>query len=248
MKWTIAACQGPLSAWPEGRAARARWLSSRGAREAADPLQGMVEQDAALLRAARQGETLVFWCESDCYDLADLAAAVAFVMQAEPEARLELILLDDHPEVTDFHGLVQLSPAQLVECFVERSLLRRAQVDALIHCWEALCAGPAACAEVGTQSLPIPFLAAAMERLGQEAPDADGFGLTERRLVHAAQEQARTASRLYRAAQQEERRPWLGDSMVYAMIDELAGRGRPPIRVASPGAVRSGGEALVEAC
>ncbi|MEP6591847.1 MAG: hypothetical protein ABJC19_11745, partial [Gemmatimonadota bacterium] len=247
MKWTIAACQGPLGAWPATRPARAEWLARRSGVEVADQTRALVEQDAALLRTASQGERLVFWCEADPYDLADLAAAVAFVISVEPEARLELVLLHEHPEVPNFRGLVQLTPAQLVECFVERRLLRRRDIADLQHCWEALCGGAVACRGAATRRFTIPHLARAMERLGEEAPGPDGLGLTERRLVAAAREQSASATRLVRRVEAEERRPWLGDSMVYAMIDELANRVNPPLWVAQPGAARSGGAALVEA-
>ncbi|MEO5800082.1 MAG: hypothetical protein ABIZ70_15970 [Gemmatimonadales bacterium] len=188
----------------------------------------------------------MFWCEADPYDLADLAAATAFVLAAEPEARLDLVLLDAHPEVANFWGLNQLSLSQLADCFVTRAAISPAERESLARAWEALRSGALACRDLGQQSLALPFLADALTRLGEEAIHQDGLGLTERRIV-AATAIPMSARDLHLAIQREEHRPWLGDTMVFAMIDELALRLDAPIVVASPGAVRSGGEALVEA-
>lgn len=247
LKWTIAACQGPLGPWPEFREERGRWLTARYGFEGAAGSQTLQEQDAALLRAARLGETLVFWCEADPYDLADLAAAVAFLRRMEPETRLELVLLDSHPEVNEFWGLNQLTPQQLADCFIDRRVIGPAERDALLRAWEALCAGAIACRDLGRETLALPFLADAMARLGEEAIGVDGFGLTERRLVEAVGNEPLTAIDLFRRTQRAERRAWLGDSMVFAIIDDLAARTSPPIWVAPPGAMLSGGEALVGA-
>ncbi len=246
MKWTIAACQGPLGGWPEAREGRAAWLASRGGADREAVERGLIEQDAALLRAVRDGESLVFWCEADPYDLADLAAATAFVLAAEPDARLELVLLDAHPEVANFWGLNQLTAGQLADCFVTRTAISAAEKESLIRAWDALRSGALACRDLGQQTLALPFLADALTRLGEEAIHLDGLGLTERRIVAAAAMPI-SARELYLEIQRQEHRAWLGDTMVFAMIDELALRLDAPIVVASPGALRSGGDALVEA-
>lgn len=245
MKWTIAACQGPLGRWPDFREERGRWLTARYGLEGAAGSQSLQEQDAALLRAVHLGETLVFWCEADPYDLSDLAAAVAFLGEVAPETRLELVLLDHHPEVVDFWGLNQLTPQQLADCFIDRTVIGPAERDALFRAWDALCSGALACRDLGRESLALPYLAEAMIRLGEEAIGIDGFGLTERRLVEAARGEPQRAVDLFRRVQRAERRAWLGDTMVFAIIDELAARAVPPIQVEAPGAVLSGGDALV---
>lgn len=242
MRWTIAACQGPVG---QGRAHRAAWLAGRFGLDPVVVAADLAAQDEALLTAATNGEELVFWCEADPYDLADLAAAVALLEREAPESTLSGVVLDAHPELPDFRALVQLQPGQLATAFQERRELTPALRLELVEAWQALCEGPHRLAQLGGRGLELPGLARACRRLAEELRGDDGYSRTERQLVEAIPEDGATARDLFLASQRRESWPWLGDSMAFALLDELAARDGAPIAIDPPGAKASDGRSRV---
>lgn len=241
MRWTIAACQGPVG---QGRAHRAAWLARFGL----DPVAvaaDLAAQDEALLAAATAGEELVFWCEADPYDLADLAAAVALLEREAPESTLSGVVLDAHPELPAFRALVQLNPGQLAAAYHERRELSPALRLELVEMWQALCEGPHRLAQLGGRALALPGLARACRRLAEEGRGDDGYSRTERQLLEAIPDEGATARDLFLASQRQEAWPWLGDAMAFALLDDLAARDGAAIAIEPPGATASEGRSRV---
>ncbi len=74
-------------------------------------------RDAAIDEAADADE-VVLWFEHDLFDQLNLIWLLdALAGAGTPEQRVRLVVIGEHPEVDPFHGLGQLSPAQLLALF-----------------------------------------------------------------------------------------------------------------------------------
>jgi DNA-binding transcriptional LysR family regulator len=78
------------------------------------------------------------------------------------------------------------------------------------------------------------FLPEAFERLGREFPSTrDGLSLTERRVLAAVADGAATAGEAHVRASAREARPYLGDALLFRIVDRLAA-GRSPLLLTHP--------------
>ena len=128
----VVACADPLHDGPclpgLSRAAverrRARGFSPAAKASTFDEVRRDFElRDAAIDEAARADE-VVLWFEHDLFDQLNLIWLLdALAGAGTPERRVRLVVIGEHPEVAPFHGLGQLSPAQLLALFPDRQPL-----------------------------------------------------------------------------------------------------------------------------
>jgi hypothetical protein len=86
------------------------------------------------------------------------------------------------------------------------------------------------------RSPELRYLGEAFARLRQEYPSrTDGLSLTQRRILMAASEPEARAGRVFRQVWQAERRPFLGDAVCWALMEELAGDPAPLLVIDGPG-------------
>lgn len=237
-KWADPLCEGPLRAWPDDgarRLERAAWLSARYGQPEALVLADLEAQDIALARAGHQDE-VVLWFEHDLFDQAILVFLLARLAELAPE-RTSLVCIGSFPGITDFAGLGQLSPDQLATLFPDRLPVMADQFTLARQAWDALTGGDPgviwAIASSGTPALP--FLGEALLRYLEELPALrHGLGQTESLALQAIAAGADTPAYAFQAIQRFESRPWLGDSMFYAMLRLLA-TGPSPLLVPASG-------------
>ena len=219
-------CDGPVVDGPQLLATRARFIADSYGDSEAQVEAKLREGYRGLAAAAQDYRDIVLWFEHDSYDQLILARVLAELRRQRPAGALSIVCLDRFEGVEPFHGLGQLSSTAL------RSLHRvRAPVgDDLLalgaEVWAALC-NPSpeplfAIAQTGT--LPLPIMAGALLRHLQELPDADtGLSMTERLTLDALESGPLRGGALFRTLTFElEPRPYLGDSMFWAVLTRLA--------------------------
>ena len=184
---------------------------------------GFAERDAAL-SAFRDHDEVVLWFEHDLYDQLQLLQILDWLSrQDRTGVRITMIQIGSHPEVVPFHGLGQLTGAQLAALLPARTAVTPRQLEIGREAWTAFCAPePSALQPLALRDHPeMPFLAAALARFLEEYPSAhDRLSRTERQLLLAASAGAGTRQKLYAATQQMEPWPW-GDLSVFARIEGL---------------------------
>ena len=204
---------------------RARFLSEFGGEgDYAELRAGFAERDRTLAGFREHDET-VLWFEHDLYDQLQLLQILDWLSRQDRDgARISLIQIDRHPEVSPFFGLGQLSGQQLAELLPTRQPVSPAQFAIGRKSWAAFCApDPNALAGLADSSFQeMPFLPAALTRCLEEYPSVrDGLSRTERQLLEAGSSGARHRRDYYIASSRRESCPW-GDMSVYARLDSLS--------------------------
>ncbi len=183
-------------------------------------------RDSALRNARR----IVLWFEHDLYDQLQLIQILDTVA-GQPGAVCDLICLDRYPGISPFHGLGQLSPAQLAGLWPGRRRVTPAQFGTARAAWRAFRSPePTALDALLRRDLsPLPFLAAALQRWREEFPsEPDGLGRTERTLLRAIASGCERFDALFSAVQADEPAPFLGDTTLRARLDAMI-RARIPL-------------------
>jgi hypothetical protein len=220
-------CQGPLvpvdsdAAWIDRRAefaARAYGVSRDEARhKLADELE--------LLRQASGYDRAVLWFEHDHYDQLILARILSEFENGVAPRHVELICIDSHPEVPDFIGLGQLSPAQLLALWPGRQPVTHALMALGDRVWQALNQRqPEDLVEILEQGTPeLPQMAAALQRHLRELPWLDdGLSLSQRLILAELEAGPLPLAELFRKAGIEaEPLPYLGDAMFWYLVHRL---------------------------
>lgn len=149
-----------------------------------DPAAEFRERDAQLRDAGRYDE-VVLWFEHDLLDQLQLLQILDWFAANRP-ATLDLICIDDHPEVEEFRGLGQLHPVQLPALLDARTPVSEEQFALAQAGWAAFRAADPHAIEtlLGEGTAALPFLAPALARHLEEFPAADtGLSRTDRQLL-----------------------------------------------------------------
>lgn len=233
-------CQGPL---PPGMVDSGDALIERRAhfiaREYGMPLGEAIRKLKAEwegLKAARERDSLVLWFEHDLYDQTVLIRILSWLRRNPPKpgAEISLVTIDRHPEVEDrFIGLGQLSPTQLAALAEKaRACGRRHHAGSLRRLGGISVSRSRRSADAGTGRLPQPPLSGRPPCAAhlQELPwTRDGLSLTERLALRAAAFRPAQASDLFKAVQQIDPQPFLGDVMFNAILRRLEVAPRPAL-------------------
>jgi hypothetical protein len=166
-----------------------------------------------------------------------------------PDQRITLICIGEHAGIARFGGLGELTPAQLRELPATNACTRLtpAALDLATDAWAAFRApspeGLRAIAEA--RSGELRFLGEAFDRISREYPATrDGLSLTERRILAAVAEGARDAGTAFVRAAARETRPYLGDTIAFAMMDRMAHAPGPLLDVEDAGSPVDRGTSL----
>jgi hypothetical protein len=209
LPWRDALHEGPVPAGLDPaqlRAERARFIAAAGWADAATALAGLTTRDERLDRAIAAGEPVVLWFESDLYDILQLAQ-IADRLGDHP-ARIVLVGVDA------FRGVVELSDDKIRDA--EPEPFDAARYVALWHAFTA--PDPRGLAALERP----PVVRDAARRVLQQFPwTTDGLNRSERALLQARADGARTNAEAFLAAQAQEERPFLGDAIAFEYLERL---------------------------
>ena len=224
LPWQDALHEGPVppGARRELLRIRAAFLSGCGWGSRRAIVSSLERRDRQLLQALQAGQQVVLWFEHDLYDqlqLLDILALAAAAGRAP-----ELIVVGSFPGKPSFRGLGELTADQLQTLWPARVAAAPDTLGAAASAWDALRGeDPSALAEFARAGVPqLPFLGPALRRLLEELPaPQDGLSGTERRALQAIASGATTPAAAFRAAQDLEAVPFLGDTWFYRSLAQL---------------------------
>jgi hypothetical protein len=227
LPWRDALHEGPVPAnLPLESLSRVRadYLASRGFGNAIK-LHHDFEKRDAVIRKAGDFEEIVLWFEHDLYDQLQLLQVLAVLQQGGLGAgAVQMIQSDQY--------LGMLTAEELMALHAKRRFLTKNIADGAAVAWRAFTSeDPLALYDAATRTYAgLPFLAPALKRLCEEFP-ATGSGLsrTQKHLLEACAQGARRKEEIFRRSQAREEASFLGDSVCYACVDDLAAEPAPLI-------------------
>ncbi len=204
---------------------RCQFIASRGWEPYITVRKAFGERDAAMASTKRQDE-VVFWFESDLYDVLQLVQALDRLAARRPEGtRFSWILVNQRPDAPGTHGFGPLTTDA-----VERLLASRQPVPDPVwmearRVWQAFISGdPARVQAVASDTtLTIPFLHDGLMRLLDEFPDrSTGLARSEHAVLDAIANGPVSPGDILQRVQAAEPRPFLGDRQVWGRLDGFA--------------------------
>jgi hypothetical protein len=243
--WRDVLHEGPVPALgpEELRPLRARYLATLGPAGADEVEAALRERDERLASAVEAGERVVLWFEHDLYDQLQLLQILAGL--PDRPTGIQLICVGSFPGRPGFAGLGELEPDELASLWPLRAPVTNEHVRGARAAWDVFRAGdPTGLARAAaTPDARLPFLAPALRRLLEELPGArDGLTRTERQLLAAVADGARTREQAFVAAIAREEAPFLGDTIAFDRLEELARGPRPLLATDGGLALTSDGE------
>ena len=231
IRWSDVLCEGPHHRHAdEGdrQRERAAYLAGRYFVPFTETYREIMGEDWRVRQCNRYDET-VLWFEADLFDQVILVYLLNRLYPLSPETRISLICIGEFPGVRRFVGLGQLYPEQLATLLPKRQAVTARQFRLAGEAWAAFQAGdPGELSRIGRmRSKALPFLPAAIRRYLAEYPSTrNGLGQTEQWALEAIRDGAGTPQEAFLAVQKRERRPFMGDSMFYAVIRDLGSGAR----------------------
>jgi hypothetical protein len=211
LPWSEVLHDGPVPPLrpDELRVVRARFLGDD---------DGLLEsRDARLSAALAAREPLMLWFEADLYDVLLLLQIVDRLPREAP-ARLVLVGQDEWRSVGEVDsGELRALGRSAPEVTPEQRELAAAA-------WTAFTGDdPRALEPLAAGTPALPAVGQALRRLLEELPwTGSGLGRTERQLLGALANGARTRVDAFHAAIAAEERPFLGDASAWAALDRLS--------------------------
>jgi DNA-binding transcriptional MerR regulator len=229
LPWQDVLHEGPLPAGSRHELLRTRaaFLSGCGWGSSRAILTSLERRDGQLLQALRDRQRVVLWFEHDLYDQLQLLDVLALASSANGAP--EMIVVGSFPGKPSFRGLGELTADELETLWPSRVAATAETLAAAALAWNALLLPePSELAALARQGVPqLPFLGPALRRLLEEFPSPqDGLSGTERRALQAIAAGATTPPAAFRAEQDLEEAPFLGDAWFYRTLSVL-GRGEP---------------------
>jgi hypothetical protein len=216
---------------------RARFLAERGWSSYEDALEEFRARDGILERFRNERE-VVLWFEHDLYDQLQLLQILDWLAgQERGKTILSLIAIDSFPDRASFHGLGELTPAQLSSLFPKKRPITPAMLTLAHEAWDAFCSpDPSAIERVlARDTSALPFLAGALKRHLQEFPSVtSGLSRTERQLLETLATGPMPPIPLFVAAQRKEEAPFIGDWSFWQFVYDLS-QGPTPLVVRQDG-------------
>jgi len=234
VRWADPLCEGPLHRHATDTARqkeRAAYLAARMSIPMTETYRDLMGDDWRVDQCVHYDETIL-WFEADLFDQAILVYLLARLGAYRTRTRLSLICIGEFPGVHRFIGLGQLSADQLATLLPERRPVTPGQIRLATRTWEAFQSeSPVALASIGgMRSSTLPFLPAAVRRYLAEYPSLrNGLSRTEQLALEAIAAGARTPREVFPRVQERERRPYMGDGMLYAVLRGLAAPRYPAI-------------------
>lgn len=195
-----------------------------------EAIRARFEHEYEMLGTAADTPRVVLWFEHDSYDQLILARLLAHFAN-QPPAQLELVCADRVPGVERLYGLGQLAPEVLQLLWHQRKPVTKAQLRQGADTWRALCEpDPQPLQALLARGLSaLPEAAGAIKRHLQELPDKHGLSLTQRLILESLADGTLTGGKLFRAYGRVEPLTYLGDTMFWHEVENLAFAAKPAI-------------------
>ncbi|MEL6422940.1 MAG: hypothetical protein AAFQ42_10895 [Pseudomonadota bacterium] len=197
-------------------------------------------RDAAVKEAVRIGIPITLWFEHDLLDQLQLVQVLDMLgTSCVAFGNVELICIGDHPGLTPFCGLGQLSPAQLAALIPAAVPVSAAHIEAASRAWHAFRSpDPIALAELlstermhsqvtgaepaGAGTPELPFLSPALARHLEEFPwRCDGLSRTERQILQLVADGETRIGPVFTRNMDLETHLFVGDWHTFSVIDRL---------------------------
>ena len=234
IRWSDVLCEGPLHLHADQQhrqKERAAYLAARYQVPFSETYREILGADFRVDQCLRYDET-VLWFEADLFDQVILVYLLARLARFRDEAKISLICIGSYPRVRRFVGLGQLSPSQLATLLPQRQPVTPEQFALAGEAWTAFNApDPRELVRLSRErDAALPFLPAAIRRYLAEYPSTrNGLSRTEQRALQAIGAGARTPADAFVRVERREQRPFLGDTMFYAVIRGLAAGKQPAL-------------------
>ena len=150
-----------------------------------DPVLDVRNWRAVIARQDAYDE-LILWFEHDLFDQLNLIQLLTWIRERVPSAAVSLICIGSFPGRPNFHGLGELTPAELATLLDTRQPVVDAQYELAARAWSAFREPTPEALDALRRSdtSALPFLAGSITRFLQEYPwTTDGLSRTERRLL-----------------------------------------------------------------
>ncbi|HQL87304.1 MAG: hypothetical protein GX574_09605 [Lentisphaerae bacterium] len=223
--------------WPDadGITARVEFLFRvTGGGLSREELQRTMRDQYERLAAASAYKRRVLWFDACLFDQSMLVHLLACLSE-KGVRNLELIEVASFPGITPYHGLGQLSPAQLASLYDSRQPVTSAQFDFAMRVDRALAEYDVTAWKelAGMSSAPLAYVPAAMARRLLEEPDPQtGLGRLESLALDAIRAGNNTPTKIYQAVSAADSVPqFWGDTTLWAIINGLAERQPPLVRI-----------------
>jgi Domain of unknown function (DUF1835) len=193
----------------ELRAVRARFLG--------DDEGLLARRDQRLAAAVAAHEPLTLWFEADLYDVLLL---LQILERLPPEAPARLVLVGQE----EWRSVTEVDAEELRAFSRDAPELTSEQQLLAASAWAAFTAeDPRALEPLAAGTPALPAVGQALRRLLEELPwKGSGLGRTERQLLEALANGARTREEAFHVAVAREERPFLGDASAWAALERLA--------------------------
>lgn len=204
---------------------RARYLAHNGSYD--EVLTQLKRWRAAILSAANY-EEVVLWFEHDLFDQLLLIQLLDWFGRLTDlaDTRLSLICIGEYPDIPKFYGLGQLTADQLAPLLDKRVAITDSMTTLASTAWRAFTSPDPTGLETVLQNdaAALPFLADALRRYLEEFPSTrNGLARSEQQALRAVAEHGpASAIQLFRATQDMEDRPFMGDLSFWSILHRLA--------------------------
>lgn len=189
------------------------------------------------LAAAASYDRLVLWFDACLFDQAMLAHLLACLSQ-RAFRNVFLLCVDAFPGIVPYHGLGQLSPAQLASLAGTERPVTEAQYRFSVHVDRAFAVQDADLLDGLRKTIgaPLPWIPAAAARWLRERPDpVTGLGFLEGLALEAVRKGCATPAEIFAAVAAADVPPqYWGDTTLWAKVNALALRGQ--VRITGPAA------------
>jgi Domain of unknown function (DUF1835) len=209
---------------------RAQFLADCALGPYEEVLADFLHRDSMLAQFAAHQE-VILWFEHDLYDQLQLIQLLDwFSHQDRGATTISLICINAFPDIARFLGLGQLNPSQLRSLYETRRPLTEEAFTLGSEAWKAYCSPDPTALEAFLQkdTSPLPFLKAALLRHLEQFPSLQGgLSRTERQILEVVASGVHSPLEIFRAAQEREESPFLGDTPFWFYLSGLCTGRRP---------------------
>lgn len=207
------------------------WRAWGGSDPSPDPVNDMRAWRTAIAHHDAYDE-LILWFEHDLFDQLNLIQLLTWLRQTLPAGKpVSLICIGSFPGRPNFKGLGELTTGELAPLFDTRQPVSGREYELAQRAWQAFRAPtPEALDRLRHEdTLPLPFLGAALRRFLQEYPwTSDGLSRTERRLLELASGDGILLSKAFPRMHDGEQAYYMTDASLAGLAEMLA-RTSPPL-------------------
>ncbi len=237
LPWRDVLHEGPVPAGPqldELSELRARYLAARGW-GTLDELRTSFFHRNTTLRNWGRYDGMLLWFEHDLYDQLQILQILDYLARNHVRgASLSMICIGNHPDVSDFRGLGDLTPEQILPLYDRRERITEGMLRLAREAWAAFRDADPRRVErlIAGNTTPLPFLGAALVRHLEQLPSTfNGLGRTEHHALVGIASGVTDSAQLFIAHEAQEEAPFVGDWSFWAALRDLAGGTHPLLQI-----------------